>query len=93
MAGSRRISKGPLEVAFSKAGAPDLPRDASLSSEAEEMIAAWNGGKVKYHDGEAPAAPQPEDDNTPGVQSTEEMDIGDRCQVRLQATTPKSPDI
>ena len=52
------MSEEPLEATSSKADRSDLPRDVSLSSEAEELIAAWNGGKVKYDDGDATAAPQ-----------------------------------
>ncbi len=80
VAGSRKISIDPLQ-SLGKAASHDLPGDISLSSEAEEMIAAWNGGKSRYDDGEKPAASHAEDELSLQGQHTGEMAAGGRRQV------------
>lgn len=80
MAGSRKISIDPLQ-SLGKAASHDLPMDISLSSEAEEMIAAWNGGKSQYDDGEIPAASHAEDDYSLQGHRTRETTAGGRRQV------------
>ena len=65
-----------------KGATPNLPPDISLSLEAEEMIAAWNGGNRKYDDGDTPAKSPADGDHIQQGQRTGEMDAGDRIQVR-----------
>ncbi|CAL5219504.1 g1346 [Coccomyxa viridis] len=79
VAGSRKISIDPLQR-LGKAASHDLPGDISLSSEAEEMIAAWNGGKSRYDDGEKPAASHAQDELSLQGQHTGEMAAGGRRQ-------------
>ena len=89
---ARRLSEEPLKATLSKADRSDLPRDVSLSSEAEELIAAWNGGKVKHNDGDATAAPQAtheyhqQDQNTEKEGPEGSMQVGDQHCVLSQLT-------
>ena len=72
----------PLDLSLGKAASHDLAQDVSLASEAEELIAAWNGGKGKYDDGETPPASHAEDDHSLHGQRTGTIDAGYIVQVR-----------
>ena len=73
----------PLDMSLGKAALNDLTQDISLPSEAEGMIAAWNGGKRNYDNGETPRSLYTEDDHALHGH-TGGTDAEYRAQVRKQ---------
>lgn len=66
MEGGMDAGKGSISAAAPEKEAVDsLPREISLSSEADDMIAAWKGGRDSFDDGnDASAAPHADEQHS-----------------------------